>query len=115
MSRWIFAALLLFIPTGGQSAEQCIASVYSTRDGSQSGSTTASGRPLKNNAMTAAHKTLAFGSKVKVTNKQNGKSVVVTIIDRGPFVAGRCIDLTQAAAASLGFSGLAPVSVATMK
>jgi rare lipoprotein A len=62
--------------------------------------------------MTAAHKSLPFGSKVKVTNKKNGNAVTVTITDRGPYVVkGRCIDLSQAGARALGFAGLAPVSV----
>jgi rare lipoprotein A len=112
--RWFLAASFLCIFCSDLTAEECVASVYSTRDGSQSGATTASGRPLRDTAMTAAHKTLAFGSKVKVTNKRNGKTVVVTITDRGPYVKGRCIDLTRAAAATLGFSGLAPVSVSSM-
>jgi rare lipoprotein A len=59
--------------------------------------------------MTAAHRTLPFGTKVRVTNKRNGKTVVVRINDRGPFIRGRVIDVTPAAARALGFSGLAPV------
>jgi rare lipoprotein A len=62
-------------------------------------------------ALTAAHRTLPFGTKVKVTNRHNGRSVVVTINDRGPFVRGRVIDVTPAAARVLGFSGLAQVSI----
>jgi rare lipoprotein A len=62
--------------------------------------------------MTAAHRSLPFGTKVRVTNKRNGRSVVVRINDRGPFVRGRVIDVTPAAASALGFSGLAPVHVA---
>ena len=58
---------------------------------------TASGERFDNYAMTAAHKTLPFGSKVKVTNSNNGKSVTVRINDRGPFVKGRIIDLSRAA------------------
>jgi len=54
-------------------------------------------------AMTAAHRSLPFGSKIKVTNQRNGKSVVVRINDRGPFIKGRVIDLSRAAAAELGF------------
>jgi rare lipoprotein A len=54
-------------------------------------------------AMTAAHRSLPFGTKVKVTNKRNGKSVVVRINDRGPFIRGRVIDLSKAAARELGF------------
>jgi rare lipoprotein A len=61
--------------------------------------------------MTAAHRTLAFGTLVRVTNRSNGRSVVVRINDRGPFVRGRVIDLTPAAARALGFSGLAQVTL----
>ncbi len=63
-------------------------------------------------AMTAAHKSLPFGSRVRVTNKKNGRSVTVRINDRGPFVRGRVIDLSPAAARALGFAGLAPVALA---
>ena len=63
---------------------------------------------------TAAHRTLPFGSTVKVTNKKNGRAVVVRINDRGPFVRGRIIDVTPAAARQLGFGGLAPVTVSSM-
>jgi rare lipoprotein A len=64
-------------------------------------------------AMTAAHKTLKCGSKVTVTNQRNGKSVVVTINDRGPFIKGRVIDLSKAAARKLDMisSGIVPVKV----
>jgi rare lipoprotein A len=62
--------------------------------------------------MTAAHRTLPFGTKVRVTHRRSGRSVVVRINDRGPFVRGRVIDVTPAAASALGFSGLAPVNVA---
>jgi rare lipoprotein A len=62
--------------------------------------------------MTAAHKSLPFGSRVRVTNKKNGRSVTVRINDRGPFVRGRVFDLSPAAARALGFAGLAPVSLA---
>jgi rare lipoprotein A len=65
--------------------------------------------------LTAAHRSLPFGTKVRVTNKRNGQSVVVRINDRGPFVRGRVIDVTPAAARSLGFSGLAPVQLAVVK
>lgn len=63
---------------------------------------TASGERLDQHAFTAAHKILAFGTKVKVTNLKNGKSVFVKINDRGPFVKGRVIDLTQAAFRKIG-------------
>ena len=65
---------------------------------------TASGERFDNNAMTAAHKTLPFGTEVKVTNLNNGKSVTVRINDRGPFVKGRIIDLSR----SLHFLKLQP-------
>ena len=63
---------------------------------------TASGEPFDMMAMTMAHPTLPFGTQVKVTNPRNGRSVVVTVNDRGPFIGARIADLSQAAAASLG-------------
>ena len=85
--------------------------MYAVGDSSQRGTKTASGIPIYDNAMTAAHKSLPFGSKVRVTNKKNGHAVTVTITDRGPYVKGRCIDLSKAGARALGFAGVAPVSV----
>ena len=76
------------------------------------GRKTASGERMNPGAMTAAHKSLPFGSRVRVTNKKNGRSVTVQNQDRGPFVRGRVIDLSPAAARALGFAGLAPVSLA---
>jgi rare lipoprotein A len=64
--------------------------------------------------MTAAHRSLPFGTLVKVTNRRSQRSVVVRINDRGPFVGGRVIDLTPAAARAIGFSGLAPVSLSVV-
>ncbi|MER0239933.1 septal ring lytic transglycosylase RlpA family protein [Fulvimarina sp. MAC8] len=77
------------------------------------GRTTANGEKFNMNAMTAAHKTLPFGTKVKVTNRNNGKSVVVRINDRGPYIGGRVIDLSRGAAAKIGMlnSGTANVSI----
>lgn len=66
------------------------------------GRLTANGERFNMNAMTAAHKTLPFGTKVRVTNQRNGKSVVVRINDRGPFVRGRTIDVSRGAAKELG-------------
>ena len=63
---------------------------------------TASGQLFDSTAMTMAHPTLPFGTKVKVTNLRNGRSVVLTVNDRGPFVGKRIADLSQAAAATLG-------------
>lgn len=112
--RYILATILLCLVSSCGNpafAEDCIASVYWIGDSSQSGTRTASGIPLNNNALTAAHKTLPFRSRVKVTNKRNGKSVVVSITDRGPYIRGRCIDLTRAGARALGFSGVVSVRV----
>lgn len=66
------------------------------------GRPTASGEPFDPVLLTAAHRTLPFGSRVKVTNKRNGKSVVVRINDRGPFHGGRIIDLSKEAAEKIG-------------
>jgi rare lipoprotein A len=66
------------------------------------GRRTASGERFDNGAMTAAHRTLPFGTLVRVTNIANGRSVIVRINDRGPFTRGRMIDLSRAAAAELG-------------
>lgn len=77
------------------------------------GNLSASGERFNQYAMTAAHKTLPFGTEVRVTNLDNGRSVVVRINDRGPFIPGRVIDLSTAAARVLGMvnSGVAPVKV----
>lgn len=76
----------------------------------------ASGGRFNPNAYTAAHKTLAFGTRVRVTNHNNGQSVDVIINDRGPYVAGRVIDLSKAAAQSINMtgSGVVPVSVTVL-
>ena len=77
------------------------------------GRKTASGETFRNSKLTAAHKTLPFGTKVKVTNKSNGKSVKVRINDRGPFVAGRIIDLSKKAAKKIDLdkAGVAEVEI----
>jgi rare lipoprotein A len=69
------------------------------------GRQTASGEIFDTNGFTAAHKTLPFGTVVKVTNLESGRSTVVRINDRGPFIPGRIIDLSRAAAASIGLAG----------
>lgn len=76
-------------------SETGLASFYAE---SYNGRKTANGEIFHSSALTAAHKTLPFGTKVKVTNLKNGKSVKVRINDRGPFISGRIIDLTKAAA-----------------
>ena len=67
------------------------------------GRETASGQAFSSRLMTAAHRTLEFGTRVRVTNLENLRSVIVTINDRGPYVKGRIIDLSRRAAAALGF------------
>jgi rare lipoprotein A len=77
------------------------------------GRLTASGEIYDMNEMTAAHRSLPFGTRIKVTNEENGKSVVVTITDRGPYVQGRIIDLSKEAAGQLGAirDGVIPVTL----
>jgi rare lipoprotein A len=91
-------------------AETCTASHYGIGDGYH-GKRTANGERFNTHAMTAAHKTKGFGSRATVTNQANGRSVSVRITDRGPFVRGRCIDLSYAAANAIGMGGLAKVTV----
>ncbi len=81
------------------------------------GHLTASGQVYDMYKMTAAHKTLPLGSVVRVTNLSNGKSVVVTINDRGPYVPGRIIDLSKSAAQALGMlpTGTAKVKITILK
>lgn len=90
-------------------AETCQASHYGVGDG-YGGKRTASGERMNPRAMTAAHKTLPLGSHVRVTH--NSRSVDVRINDRGPFVKGRCIDLSWGAAKALGINGVGAVTVA---
>jgi len=95
---------------GRQSNSSGVASVYG-----YTGGRTASGERARPNGMTAAHRSLPFGTNVQVTNRRNGRSAVVRINDRGPFVRGRVIDVTPAAARVLGFSGLTQVSLAVLR
>jgi rare lipoprotein A len=74
-----------------------------------SGSGTASGQPFRSGGLTAAHKTLPFGTRVKLTNPRTGASTVVVINDRGPFIRGRDIDLSQGAARAIGLTSVGPV------
>lgn len=91
-------------------AETCVASQYGVGDGYH-GRRAADGSIFNTYALTAAHKTLPFGTRVTVTNLRTGRSVAVKITDRGPFVRGRCIDLSRAAANAIGMGGTAPVEV----
>jgi rare lipoprotein A len=92
------SAGLILAGSAGEASAQCgRASWYALT------SKTASGERMNPAAMTAAHRSLPFGTKVKVVNKKNGKSIVVRINDRGPFIKGRIIDLSKGAAQKLGF------------
>jgi rare lipoprotein A len=95
--------------TAGAKGQSGMASVYSYRGGR-----TASGERMNPGSLIAAHRSLRFGTMVQVTNRRNGRQVVVRIVDRGPFIRGRVIDLSPAAARTLGFSGLAPVNLAVV-
>ena len=99
---------------GTHSAHAGIASVYASKGDGYSGGRSASGERVSSGALTAAHRSLPFGTMVRVTNTRTNKSVVVRINDRGPFVRGRVIDLTPAGAHAIGMSGLAPVSLAVV-
>jgi rare lipoprotein A len=102
------AAASALAPFAAAHAQTGIASHYSDL------SMTASGRSYKASALVAAHRSLPFGTKVLVKSASTGRSVVVTIVDRGPFIKGRIIDLSKGAANALGFSGLHRVHVAVV-
>ena len=95
-------------PIETQFASHGIASFYSDEQ------QTANGEKFDPNAMTAAHRSLPFGTNVRVTNTLNRKTVIVRINDRGPFTLGRVIDLTLGGAGQLGFSDLAPVDLTVL-
>jgi rare lipoprotein A len=105
----VVASILLLSALAAPAAaavKRPVAAVYSAQGGP-----TASGElysPLK---LTAAHRTLPFGTLVRVTNLRNGRTVIVRVNDRGPFTKGFIIDVSQAAAKELHFSGLTPVTL----
>lgn len=108
MRTTMFAAALLCAAFSLARAESGIASVYGGADG-YCNKPVAAGGVLHCGAMTAAHRTLPFGTMVRVTS--GGRSIVVRINDRGPFIRGRIIDLTPGAAAALGCPGLCSVNI----
>ena len=85
--------------SGTKTASQGIASFYTE------GTQTASGEKFDTHELTAAHPTLPFGTKLRVTNVANGQSVTVRINDRGPYVPGRVVDVSYSAARTLGMVG----------
>jgi rare lipoprotein A len=94
----------------GAGERPLLAAIYSEYSGK-----TASGEAFSPLKLTAAHRTLPFGTMVRVTNVRNGCTVIVRINDRGPFGKGRIIDVTPAAASQLKFSGLVPVMLEVVK
>ena len=98
----LIAVLLLCLVSSGAAAETCTASHYGRGDG-YGGRRTASGERMNPSAMTAAHRSAAFGTRLRVTHK--GRSVVVRVNDRGPFVRGRIIDVSTGAADVMGMKG----------
>jgi rare lipoprotein A len=118
----VLLAILAAAPTseaqvrpGGRRAamrvERGQASFYASRF---HGRRTASGERYNHQAMTVAHRTLPFGTVLRVTNERNGRSITVRVNDRGPFIRGRILDLSGAAARQLGVTGLAPVTIETV-
>ncbi len=99
--------------TNSASADKSMTGMASWYGPGFHGRRSASGERYNQNAMTAAHRSLPFGTMVRVTNIKNGRSVVVRINDRGPFIRGRVIDMSAAAARVLGMvhSGIAPVRI----
>ena len=99
--------LFLAVSAGAASAQCGGASWYALT------SKTASGERMNPAAMTAAHRSLPFGAKVRVVNQRNGRAVIVRINDRGPFIRGRVIDLSKAAAGKIGMirAGHAPICI----
>jgi rare lipoprotein A len=100
-------------PTGGGGKGTVQHGLASWYGGKHHGGPTASGERFNKHALTAAHKTLRMHTKVRVTNKRNGRTVVVRINDRGPYVKGRIIDLSERAAQILGMidAGVVPVKI----
>jgi rare lipoprotein A len=107
------ALILALVLAGGCSSaskkqQEGVASWYGPQ---HHGKTTASGQRFDQNALTAAHPSLPFGTRVRVTHLANGRQVVLTINDRGPYKGDRIIDLSRAAARKLNIDGIAPVRV----
>lgn len=106
----LFATLFAALPLSADAMQQCGKAAWYEHTGR-----TASGERANPNSMTAAHRTLPFGTRVTVTNRRNGRSVTVRINDRGPYGGGRVIDVTRAAARRLGMisAGVVPVRIST--
>ncbi len=109
--RLSLATAAIFSLPSPSSADECGQATWY-----RMGKVTASGEPMNPRALAAAHRNLSFGTRVQVENLANDRSVVVRINDRGPFIRGRVIDVTEAAARRLGMiaSGVAPVRVTVL-
>lgn len=109
------AAAALVFAMGATLTSTTVAEAKSAACGGASwyalGSRTASGERMNASKLTAAHRSLKFGTKVQVTNKRNGKTVVVRINDRGPFIRGRVLDLSKGAASQIGMVSSGTASV----
>ena len=105
----VFCLSTLFSISNPASAQVGLASFY------KHGGRTANGERFNANALTAAHPTLRFGTKVRVTHLKTGRSVIVRINDRGPFVRGRIIDLSYGAARAVGLRGTDKVDVVVLE
>ncbi len=110
----IFSIILMFLPTPADAQQKGKATFYTRK---WDGRKTASGERLYNDSLVCAHKTHKFGTLLLVKNPANGKEVVVKVIDRGPYVKGRIIDLSIRAARELGIlnQGVAVVEVSVYK
>jgi rare lipoprotein A len=112
MKHLVSCVLIGFVTLGGFDSGVAAKSTTGVASYYKSGKQTANGEPFNPNGLTAAHRTLPFGTKLRVTNLRTGKSVVVRINDRGPFIPGRVIDLSLGAAklVEMTTSGVAKVT-----
>lgn len=111
MRKFLSVLAICMLASTGMNAQRVVDGQATYYGAKSHGRKTASGETFNKDAMVCAHRTLPFGTRVKVTNKKNGKSVVVRVIDRGPFGKGRVIDLSPAAARQLDMlrAGVVPV------
>ena len=113
MKHVVFGVLIGFLTLGGFDSGVEAKSTSGVASYYKSGRQTANGELFNPNGLTAAHRTLPFGTKLRVTNVSTGRSVMVRVNDRGPYVAGRVVDVSYSAANALGMvdRGLASVKL----
>jgi rare lipoprotein A len=107
----VAACVLFKTPLAHASSPHCFQSGIASWYGTESGRRTANGERFPTGEATAAHRTLSFNTRVRVTDMRTGRSITVRINDRGPYIRGRIIDLSPAAKRALGMGGLAKVCV----